>query len=437
MKKYLFILALSLLCACGKGEKNADSGKYSGVTATKLAEFSSKQRLMPQLYQVNPKLYGTSGAFGKIQLRLDEIKAMGTDILYLMPVYEQGSKDAIGSPYCIRNYNAVNTSYGSLESLKRLVDAAHGKGMKVMFDWVANHTSWDHPWITEHPDWYVRDGSGKILCPTADGTWSDVALLDYNSTELRAAMTDAMLYWVNTLGIDGYRCDYAHGPSGRNSGPMDEFWKTAITALRANNPDIIMLAESDFSKMYADGFDIIFSRAARSGLISVFGGGSVQAFVNTAKSAVEGAPAPCSPLFFTTNHDEATTSTPLKDFKSAEAALAAFLLMRSLPAATMLYGSQEIGYDKTINFFNTLDIDWHGNNKLLNAYKAALSAFAKLSRSGSATVYSAGKAVLVHYSSGSLFAVNLGDEALSVSLPSSVSSEAVKLDSYGWAAKQL
>ena len=87
---------------------------------------------------VNPKLYGSSGAFGKIKDRLDDIKALGTDVFYLMPIYQQGTKNAIGSPYCIKDFKAVNTSYGSLEDLRALVDAAHAKGMKVMFDWVAS-----------------------------------------------------------------------------------------------------------------------------------------------------------------------------------------------------------------------------------------------------------------------------------------------------------
>ena len=438
MKRYLFLIALTLLCACGKGNNSdGEDADYSSVSASKLADIPAKDRVMPQIYQVNPKLYGTSGAFGKIQLRLDEIKALGTDVLYLMPVYEQGREKSLGSPYCIRNYKAVNTSYGSLEGLRSLVNAAHAKGMKVMFDWVANHTAWDHPWISEHPDWYVKDGSGNIVSPTADGVWNDVALLDYNSTELRAAMTDAMLYWVKELGIDGYRCDYAHGPSGRQSGPMDEFWISAIAELRSEKADLLMLAESDFTKMYGDGFDIIFSRSSKASLISSFGSGDMSGFVNTAQSALSSAPAPCSPLLFITNHDDATSSTPIKDFKSAEGALAAFLLMRSLPSATMLYGSQEIGYDKTINFFNVINIDWHSNNKLLDVYKKSLSAFAKIPRSGTATVYTAGRAVLVHYSGGSLFAVNLGDKALSVSLPSAVSSSPVKLDAFGWAAKEL
>ena len=232
------------------------------VAPKELFKMAAQKRDAWNIYQVNPKLYGSSGAFGKIKDRLDDIKALGTDVFYLMPIYQQGTKNAIGSPYCIKDFKAVNTSYGSLEDLRALVDAAHAKGMKVMFDWVANHTAWD------------------------------CAQLNYSSTDLRAAMTDALLYWVKELDIDGYRCDYAHGPTGRNVGPMDEFWKEAISALKAQKPGFIMLAESDFPKMYDDGFDLIFSRNAKSKLIQAFGGAGLDGFFNAYKSALEGISAP-------------------------------------------------------------------------------------------------------------------------------------------------
>ena len=403
------------------------------ATVYEVAQISPGERSKPQIYQVNPKLYGSSGAFNKIAARLDDIKALGTDILYLMPVYEQGKKNAIGSPYCIKDYNAVNSSYGTLAELKSLIDAAHAKGMKVMFDWVANHTSWDHAWITEHPDWYAQDSSGKILYPTADGTWTDVALLDYNSKDLCQAMTAAMLFWVASFDIDGYRCDYAHGPTGSKTGPMDQFWKEAIKVLREVKPGLIMLAESDYSKMYDDGFDHIFSRASKSRLINAFGAnGGILSFTNAVKTALGNAPSPCSPLLFVTNHDDATESTPQQDFRSTEGALAAFLLMRSLPVATMMYGSQEIGYSSTINFFNTLNLDWNSNADCMNSYKQGLSDVAKLGRSGNVTIYSGAKGVVVEYEDGGAFAVNLGGSELTLTLPSSLASAPIKLAPYGY-----
>ena len=370
------------------------------VAPKELFKMAAQKRDAWNIYQVNPKLYGSSGAFGKIKDRLDDIKALGTDVFYLMPIYQQGTKNAIGSPYCIKDFKAVNTSYGSLEDLRALVDAAHAKGMKVMFDWVANHTAWDCSWVKDHKDWYAQDSGGNVVNPTADGVWTDVAQLNYSSTDLRAAMTDALLYWVKELDIDGYRCDYAHGPTGRNVGPMDEFWKEAISALKAQKPGFIMLAESDFPKMYDDGFDLIFSRNAKSKLIQAFGGAGLDGFFNAYKSALEGISAPKCPLFFITNHDDATESSPVNDFRSKEGALTAFTLMRSLNTATMIYGSQEVAYGSTINFFNTQSFAWTAQPEYFAAYKEAMAAVGQFDRSKALTVYCDGKVGIVQYEGG-------------------------------------
>ena len=289
MKKTLY-LAVSLLvlaaCGCGKpqtlpvipsGQESGTGGKETipepGITyATEVLTLPATARDHYQIYQVNLKLYGNSGAFGKVQARLDEIKALGTDILYLMPVYAEG-KDVLpglpgnkpfGSPYCIKNYKEVNSLYGTLDDLKALVNAAKAKGMKVMFDWVANHTSWDNVWLTEHPEWYEHKADGSIAWPTKDGEWKDVAQLDFGKKELWAAMEDALEYWVKEVGIDGYRCDYAHGV-------RDDFWKEAIGRLKTLKPGFIMLAESDFTRMFDDGFDIIFDRKMKSEMRKVIG----------------------------------------------------------------------------------------------------------------------------------------------------------------------
>ena len=94
--------------------------------------------------------------------------------------------------------------------MKELVDAAHAKGMKVILDWVANHTSWDNAWVTEHPDWYTQDANGNVVQPQ-EQPWADVADLNFDNETMQQAMIDAMKYWVTEIGIDGYRCDYAEG----------------------------------------------------------------------------------------------------------------------------------------------------------------------------------------------------------------------------------
>ena len=437
MRKTLY-LAVSLLvlaaCGCGKPQtlpvipSGTDSGTGGKETipdptpggntdpetpvtyATEVLSLPGTARDHYQIYQVNLKLYGNSGAFGKVQARLDEIKALGTDILYLMPVYPEGKEKAIGSPYCIKDFKGVNPSFGTLDELKSLVRAAQGKGMKVMFDWVANHTAWDNPWITEHPEWYEHKADGSIAWPTKDGAWTDVAQLDYSKKELWAAMEDALEYWVRELGIDGYRCDYAHGV-------RDDFWKEAIGKLKTLKPGFIMLAESDYTRMFDDGFDIIFDRAMKSRMVGLIGSSaSSKTFFNWYKGDLEAAPAPKTKLFFVTNHDDATTDVPSTQFKSADGALAAYVLMAALNGSSMLYGSQEVGYNRTINFFNTQTMDWTANAALKAKYQDALQALAKVDRSGAMVASESAGVVFVAYPKA-LIGVNVSGKAAKASLP--------------------
>jgi len=392
------------------------------ATATVVATLSPVGNVFYNIYQVNPKLYGGSGAFQAIKGRLDAIASLGTEVLYLMPVYPQGKVKSVGSPYCISDFKGVNSSYGNLDDLRSLVNAAHEKGMKVMFDWVANHTAWDCAWVSEHPDWYKKDASGNIVCPTADGTWSDVAQLDYSNRELWAAMTEAMVYWLSELDIDGYRCDYAHGPTGSRSGDFDLFWQSVIGELKAIKPDFLMLAESDFSKLFDDGFDINYSRSTRSKLIEAYGSGKPQGFVTSFASASAACKEGQSKLVFVTNHDEASTASPVQDFRTKEGALGAFLLMRCLPASNLFYGSQEIAYPRAIDFCKNVSIAWDSNADYFNTFRNMLADIDAMRKDASgvfrtSTVRVAGPAVIISFDDGASLAVNTADSQVNVTMP--------------------
>lgn len=360
--KKLVVPALLLILTACRGTDPSGAVTAPATPATEIISIEPSSRTHWQIYQVNPKLYGSSGAFGKIRARLDDIRALGTDILYLMPVYPEGRTKAIGSPYCIRDFQAVNPAYGTLDELKSLVDEAHAKGMKVLFDWVANHTAWDHPWITEHSDWYEKNAQGEIAWPTRDGAWTDVAQLNYANKELWTAMTDALTYWVRELGIDGYRCDYAHGV-------RDDYWKDAIARLRAIRPDLVMLAESDYTRMISDGFDIIFDRAMKSHVRNLWDG----------------------------------KTSPAEFMAWYKGDLAAYVLMAALNGSAMVYGSQETAYARTINFFTTQTIDWKSDTDYTGRYGKALQALSRISRTGRMTAYAAGKVLYIHYAAGRPF----------------------------------
>ena len=402
--RHLFLaisLLLSLSCERAPQPSSPDPGTQDSASA------------LPVFYEANPKLFASTGSLAAIEGQLDRIDAMGCDILWLMPIHEFGQKNAVGSPYCIRDYKSVNSSYGSLNDLKSLVRKAHAKDMKVVLDWVANHTSWDNPWITEHPDWYTREG-GAIISPKGMG-WNDVADLDYSSQAMRSAMKDAMLYWVTEADVDGYRCDYADGV------PHD-FWKDAISAVRGKKKDAIFLAESSNRSYLDDGFDYIYGWPFKSALKALFDGGSAADFVAAVNA--ESAPLPKGKhvMRFVTNHDQASEQSPVTEYGNASGLLAATAIMAFCGEACLVYSSQELAYNKALSFFNVNVLNWNSNptftasfEKILSLRRAAASICTSAPK-----FYAVGDLLAIYYASGSkgLFVVvNPTGKAVSAKAP--------------------
>ena len=316
------------------------------------------------IYQANPRFFGDNDCLKGLTAQLTRISDMDCDILWVMPVYETGELNGIGSPYCIRNFTALNSRYGTMDDMKNLVNTAHSKGMKVILDWVANHTAWDCPWITQHPDWYVKDAEGNIVSPTG---WSDVAQLNFDNSEVRTAMKDAMTYWVNQLSIDGFRCDYADGV------PQD-FWSNVITDLRAINPDMIMLAETANPEYYADGFNMIYDWESATTISAAFNGGKPANVVKEAKEALAKVPDGKSILRYVFNHDVAAENNVATMFGSPEGVPAAYVLASMLNGTPMIYSSMDVeGLSGKLSFFDYRTLDF--STALSDVYKSINSAF--------------------------------------------------------------
>ena len=316
------------------------------------------------IYQANPRFFGDNECLKGLTRQVSRIAGMECDILWVMPVYEPGELNGIGSPYCIRDFKAVNPRYGTMTDLKELVNTAHSSGMKVILDWVANHTAWDCSWITEHPDWYVKDAAGNIVSPSG---WSDVAQLNFANADMRAAMKDALLFWVEQLGIDGYRCDYADGV------PHD-FWSDVITALRAKNSDMIMLAETANPDYYADGFDMIYDWNSSTTISSAFNGGKPADVVKEAVEALAKVPDGKSILRYVFNHDVAAENNVATMFGAPEGVPAAYVLASMLNGTPMIYSSMDVeGLSGKLSFFNYMTLDF--STSLSDEYKAINAAF--------------------------------------------------------------
>ncbi|MEK8031590.1 alpha-amylase family glycosyl hydrolase [Ideonella sp. DXS29W] len=310
------------------------------------------------IYEVNLRQYTPEGTIQAFAQHLPRLKAMGVDILWLMPVHPIGVKErkgTLGSYYASRDYRGVNPEFGTVADLRELVKQAHGLGMKVILDWVANHTAWDHPWVTQHPDWYKKNARGEIFPVTfGEGEhkeeWSDVVALDYTQPGLRQAMLEAMAFWVRDVDVDGFRCDVA------GLVPMP-FWREARATLDRIKP-VFMLAEWDSPEMHDRAFDMTYDL----GLYDVFRSiakGSVgkTALVDVLEHPKQVFPPDAYRMRYTANHD--SNSWQASDAEAFGPSLQAFaVLAATLPGMPLLYGGQEGGLDKRLKFFEKDPIEW-------------------------------------------------------------------------------
>src|ERR1700739_2417768 len=203
------------------------------------------------IYQIFVRSFSPSGDLNGVTARLDDLHKLGVNILWLMPIHPDGQvkkKGSLGSPYAVRDYYAIEAALGTKDDLRRLVQEAHKRQMKVIIDVVANHTAWDSVMMA-HPEYYKKDAQGHITYPH---DWTDVAWLDYSNPKLRQYMIDMLVYWIKDFDLDGFRCDAA------GEVPTD-FWEQARAALEKVKPDIMMLAEAHTPELLRSAFDIDYS----------------------------------------------------------------------------------------------------------------------------------------------------------------------------------
>jgi len=318
------------------------------------------------MYEVNLRAYSSAGNIQGVINRLDSIKLLGVNVLWLMPLHPVGVLKGINSPYCVRDYKAVGAEYGTLEDLRSLTDAAHARGMAVLMDWVANHTAWDHPWMA-NDGWYTQNNQGQVVHPPGTN-WLDVADLNYSNQAMRDAMLDAMLYWIYQANIDGFRCDYADGV------PFD-FWETAWARLRSiPGRRLILFAEGSRSDHFQADFDLNFGWSTYNALKQVWQGQSPSVYLNARLNQSQSTPPTKAWLQFTTNHDEsAWDATPMVLFGGQKGALAASAVSLMGGGPQLLYGSQEVGIEQNLPFFSRQPIPWNQNQPMQTAYRRLMA----------------------------------------------------------------
>jgi cyclomaltodextrinase / maltogenic alpha-amylase / neopullulanase len=286
------------------------------------------------VYEIFPRNFSKEGDFDAITSRLDELKDLGVDIIWLMPIHPIGQKikkGSIGSPYAVRDYYAINPDYGTTNDLKRLIAGVHQRGMKVIIDIVAGHTAWDSV-LMNRPEFYKKDESGKIIPPNPD--WSDVAGLNYENQNLRRYMIDMLKYWLKDFGVDGFRCDVAF------TVPI-EFWETARVELEQINPEVIMLADANAApKLTSKAFNMDNSGALNSALNRVMSGIAPayllnRSWENTRQQFPEGS----LHLRFSDNHENVRAVARF----GVPGALAAQVFMLTLDGVPLFYNGMEVG----------------------------------------------------------------------------------------------
>lgn len=429
LKLMLNLLMLSIVFACSSCGKSSTKPDTSVVTqptnpSTDPAQYGTPYANVPAtkdivMYEVNIKTF-TPANFTGVKARLDSIKALGVNVIWLMPTYPIGILKGVGSPYSVKDYEGVNADFGTLDDLRSLVAQAHTLGMAVILDWVANDTSWDNAWITSHPSWYLQDGSGNIIMPPGTN-YADVAALNFNNADMRAAMIKAMKYWVFAANIDGYRCDFADNIT-------TDFWTQAIDTLKnITTHKLIYLAEGSKSTEISSGFQMNFAFSYYSTLKSVFGGSqSPGALFSTNSTENSSLPSPGVKLRYITNHDDASSDgSTITEYQGKQGALAAFVATAYMGGVPLIYSSQEVGYPNAINFFNTVPVDYTANPDMVAEYKKILAfrAAHEAVKTGTLTQFDDANVIAFEKKSGSddvLILVNARNTVANFTVPAAI-----------------
>ncbi len=367
----------SALFACGSQKAQETTNTDSTYTTVKHPEWSRNA----VIYEVNLRQYTDSGNVTAFARELPRLKELGVDILWFMPIHpisQLNRKGELGSYYAVKNYKEFNPEFGTLDQFKAVVKQAHDLGMKVILDWVPNHSGCDNPWVTEHPDWYVKDSLGNMHGPY---DWTDVYEFDYDNKEMRAAMVDAFKFWLTEVGVDGFRCDVAMEV------PTD-FWDETRPQLQAVKPDLFMLAEASVPALQKNAFDMAYNWPMKdlfSAIAATSGqytfkkpGEEMKTFPETHAIAIDSLLAEQKATYPTdtylmnmiTNHDlnswEGTEFDRLGNLTDAFA-----VLSYTLPGMPLIYTGQETGLNRAFEFFKKDKApEWEPRNKYFNFYKA-------------------------------------------------------------------
>ncbi|MEA3286205.1 MAG: alpha-amylase family glycosyl hydrolase [Candidatus Marinimicrobia bacterium] len=302
------------------------------------------------LYEIFVRQHSESGTFQAVTKDLDRIKALGVDIIWLMPVHPLGqekAKGSLGSPYSVQDYYAVNPDFGSLADFKNLVEEIHKRDMQLILDFVMNHSAWDNELLTDHPVWYTHNEQGEIVSPNAD--WSDVADFNYDNQELRQYMLEMLTWWIAETDIDGYRFDVAELVP-------NDFWSAAKSACQQIKPEVFFLAEGARPELHLNGHDMTYSWNMWDGITQLALGNADPSEVKRSYEMEQYQyPQGALRMRFTENHDKERSQGVIADTDLNLTAWAFVALMQGSP---LIYAGQEVGATRKPGLFEKEPVDW-------------------------------------------------------------------------------
>lgn len=344
----LLILLIMLALFSQNCNKSESAGSKTAEKATH-PEWSKNANI----YEVNIRQYTPEGTLNAFKQHVPRLDSMGVKIVWLMPIHPIGQKNRkgeLGSYYSIKNYREVNPNFGTMDDFKALVKEVHAHDMKLIMDWVPNHTAWDHPWVSEHPEFYAKDSTGAI---TYEADWTDIALLNYENKELWDEMISAMQYWVEEADIDGFRVDHA-----AHEIPM-AFWKEAIPKVDAKKDGLFWLAEWEGPELHTV-FDASYAWEYFHLTTAIANGEeTLDAITEYMEDEETRYPESAYRMYFTSNHDENSWNGTDEELFGANFENFA-VMSATLDGIPLVYSGQETGLDQRLEFFKKDTISWEG-----------------------------------------------------------------------------
>lgn len=351
MKNWILILVFCILGTTTAKSQTTDSPyqpkEYVEITHPDWSKNAT-------IYEVNLRQYTQEGTFAAFEKHLPRLKKMGVDIIWLMPIHpigEKNRKGSLGSYYSVKDFKAINPEFGTMTDFQHLVDQIHSMGMYVIIDWVGNHSAWDNPLATEHPEWYTKTRAGNFQ-PTPWYDWDDVIDFDYDQPDFRKYMTEALKFWVKEANIDGYRADVA------GFIPVD-FWENARKELDEIKP-VFMLAEWESRDLFKKSFDMTYSWSLWEQLRIAVNQQKLPGLVEYLSHDVNSVPRNAYRMTFTDNHDKNSwEGNPYLNF--GEGLQTAIVMTGVVNGMMLCYSGQEAGLNRSLKFFEKDPIDWKYN----------------------------------------------------------------------------